>query len=338
MELDLSTNGSHQGLSVITLENELLRLQVIPQAGGNIRQITYKPSGTDILWNNPHIPPRKHAIHTPYDDVWSGGWDELFPVDEEGSILGERYPDHGELWTGEWDPEPFSTKDEVGVILRFQTPISRFTVEKTISLRRNQPRLFCSYRLTNSGSRAFPFLWKLHPAFHVTDQHRIDFPAMRVVREPAFPGTLEAAPLQFAWPYAVTPKGTIDLRRVPAPEARELYFFYGTEMKAGWCAITNTATGLACGLCFDPAVFPSCWLFASYRGWQNYQVAVLEPCTGYPLNFKALMAAGRQKTLGPGETFATDVLFTVQQGIYSVAAMDTDGTMVEEADDEASTQ
>jgi galactose mutarotase-like enzyme len=214
-------------------------------------------------------------------------------------------------------------------VLRFQTPISCIAVEKTLSLRRDHAKVFCTHRFTNSGGTPFPFLWKLHPAFRVTAQHRIDFPSMQVVREPAFPGTLESAPLRFAWPYANTSKGEVDLRRVPQPEKRQLYFFYGTEIKDGWCAITDTHSGLSCGLHFDPAVFPSCWLFASYGGWRDYNVAVLEPCTGYPLNFESLVAAGRHKTLQPGESFSTDVLFTVQQGIRSVAAIHADGTMVE---------
>jgi hypothetical protein len=325
VELNLSTGWTFHGLSLITLENRFLRVHIMPQAGGRIWQITHKPTGTDILWNNSRIQPRQHAIHTPYDDVWSGGWDELFPVDEESRILGERYPDHGEFWTGQWDAEPFSSQDEVGVVLRFQTPISSFAVEKTIVLQRDHSQLLCKHLFTNLGGTAFPFLWKLHPAFNVTHQHRIDFPAMQVVREPSFSGSLGGAPLQFAWPYA----GEIDLRLVPKPEERQLYFFYGTQMQDGWCAITNTATGLSCGLRFDPAVFPCCWMFASYGGWRNLNVAVLEPCTGYPLNFEALLAAGRQKILAPGEWLSTDVLFTVQQGLGSVSAMNADGTMVE---------
>jgi hypothetical protein len=168
VELDLSTSWAYRGLSLVTLENRFLRLQVMPQAGGKIWQITYKPTGVDVLWNNPRIPPRVHTIHAPYDDVWSGGWDELFPVDEEARILGERYPDHGELWTGQWEAEPFSTQDEVGVVLRFQTPISCIAVEKTLSLRRDHAKVFCTHRFTNSGGTPFPFLWKLHPAFRVT--------------------------------------------------------------------------------------------------------------------------------------------------------------------------
>jgi hypothetical protein len=107
-----------------------------------------------------------------------------------------------------------------------------------------------------------------------------------------------------------------------------LYFFYGTQMQAGWCALTNTATRLACGLVFDKDVFPSCWLFASYGGWRNHNVAVLEPCTGYPVNFDAMRAAGRHRTLAPGESLDTDVLFVLQEGVQAVTRIDPDGTIV----------
>ena len=78
---------------------------------------------------------------------------------------------------------------------------------------------------------------------------------------------------------------------------------------------------------FDRDVFPHCWLFASYGGWRNHNVAVLEPCTGYPVNFEAMQAAGRHRTLAPGETLATDVTFVVQAGIDQVAAVDSDGVI-----------
>jgi hypothetical protein len=100
-------------------------------------------------------------------------------------------------------------------------------------------------------------------------------------------------------------------------------------MKGNWCALTNTATGLACGLQFDPKVFSCSWLFATYGGWRNYNVAVLEPCTGYPLNFDAMKAAGRHRTLGPGESLQTDVRFLVQEGLGSVGSIDGSGKMSE---------
>jgi galactose mutarotase-like enzyme len=325
VELHVSTDWTYRGLRAIVLSNGRLRVLILPEAGGKIWQITHVSSATDLLWNNPRIPPAAHAIHTRYDDVWSGGWDELFPVDEEATILGERYPDHGELWSGKWDAEPFSSQQEIGVVLRYHTPISGIEWEKRISLHRDTSLVHTNYRLTNHGGSDFPFLWKLHPAFAVSPKHRIDFPRMRVVREPGFPGTLEHAPLEFDWPMA----GEVDLRRVPDSALRQLYFFYGTALEAGWCALTNTASKVSCGLSFDPAVFPSCWLFASYGGWRNYQVAVLEPCTGYPLNFDALLGAGRQRTLKPGEVFQTEVLLSVETGHNSITGITKNGKMIE---------
>jgi hypothetical protein len=250
--------------------------------------------------------------------------DELFPTDEAGMIEGEQYPDHGELWTGAWDAETFADAEQAGVRLRFVTPISSVAIEKTFRLRPQSARVEISYQLTNLTGARFPFLFKLHPAFAVSAQHRIDFPPMTVVREPAFAGTLGDAPLCFPWPG--TP--TLDLRKVPDASARATHFFYGTNLQAGWCALTNTATGLSSCLSFDLGVFPSCWLFAAFGGWRNLNVAVLEPCTGYPLHFPSALEAGRVRWLAAGETLNTSVALTLQENLRSVGGIDAAGNLL----------
>lgn len=329
MQPRVSTDWSYRRLNAVVLENRMLRLVILPQAGGKLWQITYKPTDTDLLWNNPRIAPAKLPMNSRYDDVWSGGWDELFPNDEPSVIEGEAYPDHGELWTGEWAAETFSGEEEAGVRLRYTTPISSIQIEKVIRLCGERSRIEFHHRFTNLGRTAFPFLWKLHPAMAVSAQHRLDFPPMKVELEPAFPGTLAGAAQPADWPMVKTPAGDVDLRRIPAESARQLYFFYGNQMKGNWCALTNTASGLACALQFDTAVFPCCWLFATYGGWRNYNVAVLEPCTGYPLNFAAMQAAGRHRTLAPGETLETDIRFLVQEGLRCVGSVAADGSISE---------
>lgn len=316
------------GLRAIVVENDMLRVVILPEAGGRIWQICYKPLATDLLWNNPQILPSRKPLGSHFDDTWAGGWDDLFPNDQEATINGEDYPDHGELWTGSWDAEGFSSEGEARITLSFTTPISGIEIEKTIFMGENG-RLRLQHRLTNKGQRPFPFLWKLHPALRVTPAHRLDFPKMQVVLDPEFPGSLEGAAPEFAWPYARTHQ-EIDLRCVPPCEQRELYFFYGTRMESGWCALTDTSTKLACGFRFALEVFSSCCVFASYGGWRDLNVVVLEPCTGYPLNFDAMRKAGRHKVLAASETLHTDVLFTVQEGIGSVAYMDEEGNMSEE--------
>lgn len=327
-DLTVSTSWTLHGLRAILIENRFLRLIVLPEAGAKIWQITYKPLDAQLLWNNPRILPSRHPIHARYDDVWSGGWDELFPNDEAGNLLGESLPDHGELWTGNWSAEPFHDADSAGVHLSFATPISSFLVERTIRLRPQSALFEIRYRFTNQNSEAYPFLWKLHPAFAVSAKHRIDFPAMTAVREPGFPGSLGDAPLSFAWPHAPLGAETLDLRQVPDVSSRAVHFFYGTEMAAGWCAMANRANGLASALRFDPEVFSSCWLFASHGGWRNLNVAVLEPATGYPFQIQSMIDASRARWLAPGESLETTVLFTTQESIQSVKDVDADGRIL----------
>ncbi len=314
-----------QKLQMMILENRSLRVVVLPEAGGKIWQITYKPLQADLLWQSPAVPPAVHSLHTSYDDNWSGGWDELFPNDEACSLMGLNLPDHGELWTGKWHSMQCGTN---ALKLQFVTPITQFIAEKEITLQDESHLLKVRYKLTNMSSQSLPFLWKLHPAFAVTAAHRIDFPPMKVVREIDFPGTLENAPPVFSWPYASLGDHLLDLRQVPDASSQALHFFYGTEYANGWCGVTDREKKLAAALRFDPKVFSSCWLFATHGGWRGLNVAVLEPATGYPFQMQKLIANGQARTLPAGQSLETEVTFSVQQGLHSIGGINADGTII----------
>jgi galactose mutarotase-like enzyme len=327
-DLALTSGSDSNGLQSIVLENRTLRIVVLPEPGAKIWQIVYKPLNVEFLWHNPEVRPSSHPPHTPYDDVWSGGWDELFPNDEACQIDGRSLPDHGELWNAQWEARPFQSNDSVGVHLRLITPISNFLVERTILLRPQRAHFEIEYRFTNQGSKTLPFLWKLHPAFSVSASHRLDFPPMSVVREPDFPGTLGDAPPVFQWPHARLGETTLDLRRVPDPSSRAVHFFYGTGITEGWCGVTNRVNGLGCALRFDPKVFSSCWLFASHGGWRDLNVAVLEPATGYPFQMQSMIENRSAMYLAPGATLVTSVLFSAQEGLTSIGGVDPIGRIL----------
>jgi hypothetical protein len=328
MNTSLSINLTVNGLRAIQLENRLLRVVVLPEAGAKIWQIVYKPLDAALLWNRPGMGPASQSLGAVYDDVWSGGWDELFPNDEAAMLDGGSLPDHGELWTGNWDAVPFQEAGAAGVRLSYSTPISSFRVEKRLLLKPETATLEIHYRLTNRGAAPFPFLFKLHPAFAVSAAHRIDFPPMRVVREPEFPGTLAEAPLSFPWPNAPMGERTQDLRQVPDASSGAVHFFYGAGLASGWCGVTNRAARLAAALRFDPEIFSSCWLFATHGGWNDLNVAVPEPATGYPFRMQSMIEEGRARWLAPGESLETTVLFSAQQGIASIGGVEADGRIL----------
>lgn len=324
----IKTGRLPSGLRTIEFESEYLCVTVLPEAGARIWQITYKPLNANLLWHNPNLQPAVHPLNTVYDDNWSGGWDDLFPNDEGGLLAGLEVPDHGELWTGAWTSAPYQTGDTVGVNLSYRTPITHFLAERSLRLREGSSVLEVRYRLTNESSQNLPFLWKLHPAFAVSPQHRIDFPQMIAIREMDFQGTLESAPPIFEWPIATTNTGSMDLRNVPDDSSGALHFFYGTGYSEGWCGVTHRETGLAAALHFDPKIFTSCWLFATHGGWNGLNVAVLEPATGYPFRTQSMIDAGRARTLAPGESLETTVLFSVQEGLSSIGGVMEDGRIL----------
>lgn len=316
------------GLRSLVLENNLLRVTILPEAGAKIWQIRYKPLEADLLWNNPSTPPAQQALHASYDDTWSGGWDELFPNDEAGDLLGHAMPDHGELWTGVWQAEPVESGEGACLRLQFRTPISRFAAEKILLLKPESAVVEVRYKLQNEGDAPFPFLFKLHPAFAVSTNHRIDFPPMTIRREPEFPGTLEGAPPTFPWPYVPTGGTVPDLRQIPDVRSGAVHFFYGTELAAGWCGVTDKRQSLAAALRFDPEFFSSCWLFATHGGWRDLNVAVLEPATSFPYKMQTMLDSGQARWLAAGESLETKVLLSVQEGLNSIGGIAANGLIL----------
>jgi galactose mutarotase-like enzyme len=332
MNLPMSATAQTPGnlvnhLQAYILENDELRIIVLPEAGGRIWQITHKPSSINLLWNNPALAPEALAHGTSYDDNWSGGWDELFPNDEAAQYAALSLPDHGELWTARWNN--LYRNDDQGaqqLTISCNTPVSRFHFEKRIRLRDHNSHFSVDYKLTNCGHEKFPFLFKLHPALCIEEGDRIDLPSAQVKLEPEFPGTLKGS--GFEWPYLVQCGETVDMRIVPATGSAAVHFFYATGLGEGWCGITRRKQKLSIGLKFDPSVFSSCWLFATYGGWNDHNVAVLEPATGYPFRLQSMIENGRARWLEPGESLSTEVVFSVQPGLGSIGGVASDGTIV----------
>jgi len=82
---------------------------------------------------------------------------------------------------------------------------------------------------------------------------------------------------------------------------------------------------LACGLNFDQSVFPCCWLFGSFGGWRNLNVAVLEPSTGYPFSMERAIQNKTCAWLDVGQVIETSVIFGVAEGLASIRGISPQG-------------
>ncbi len=324
--INIDLDWHYRGLQCIQLENDEVRILILPALGGKIWQVSCKRMGENLLWQNPRIKPRTLPMHASYDDHFYGGWDELFPNDMPETLAEESFPDHGEIWTLPWEWETEIRGHEAIVRLRLQTPISACLLERIIVLQEGAYHFTIKYKIHNLGQRELPYLWKLHVALNGNEDSRIDVDAGRAHLEGFGKPRNGQTNISYSWPMLEDESGTVyDMRRGLSGSSGVSEFQYVTELKQGWCAVTNTKKKLGFGLCFDKEVLPSCWLFASYGGWRNLQTIILEPCSGYPISVEEGVKSGTHKVLYPNEMIETEVTAVVYTGLSEVLNIDRRG-------------
>jgi hypothetical protein len=303
----------YRGLRALVVENSQLRLVILPELGGKLWSLVYKPYDREIFWRHPRVEPRPAPYGAAYDDFFSGGWDELFPNDAAVTIDGDPYPDHGEWWSLPFQWEITRRSDEEVTVHLWRSGVVTTTrIDRWVTVRAGEPKLHLRYRIHNEGLRPLDFLWKLHPALAITPSARIELPQSRVLPAGFFTERLDGQP--FTWPEARGADGQpVDMRAVPPPTSQTTDFYYATELAAGWCALTDGESGVGFGLAFDPRVFRSIWVFAPYGGWRGLYALLLEPCTGYPYQLDAAVAQGSASRLAPGAALETEVTAVLYQ-------------------------
>ena len=349
---EVDTNWQYRGLQVVRLENDLIRMDVLPEVGAKIYNFIHKPSGRNLLWHNPNVPPARQAFGACFDDNWSGGWDELIPNDMPGAEpAGDLLPDHGEVWSQQarWQatqgtsetanccsPPGKSGKTSEACCppgtaeVRFVTHARVLPVqfEKTLQLRDGESFVRVHYRISNRGFEPYEFLWNIHPAMNITPDTRLDVPAGEGFTDPwrkkQFPGYGK-----FHWPMVNDHQGRpVDLRKVSPCSANIADHHYLMGVREGWYAVTDQKARVGFGLVFPKEVMPNVWLFRTFGGWRGLYTLILEVSNGCSRDIQEARTKGQCGRLEPGATLDMDVLAVAYGGITSVARIEPDGRVI----------
>ncbi|TML70840.1 MAG: DUF5107 domain-containing protein [Actinobacteria bacterium] len=308
------------GVRAIALRGTVLDVVVCPDAGGKILDLVHQPTGVNLLWRNPRVPVQMTHAGAPFDDVWCGGWDELFPTDQPCELDGTIYHDHGDLWIGQWDWKVEQDDGDAAVIyLRRYSASLPCLMERWISLDRDALQLRVRYRLSNEGVRPVPFVWNVHVAHAIHPGSRVHLPAQTVAAVPPYTGRVEPGRDDVPWPGPGGDDG--DLSLLPAPDSGLSEYFFTPDLDDGWCAVTHPQHGIGLGLAFDRSVFPRVWLFGAYGGWRGHYFQLTEPSTGVPGSLADNVAAGFAAELVAGESLETEVVATVLTDLEDPAAV-----------------
>ncbi|MFD2357378.1 hypothetical protein ACFSTC_60995 [Nonomuraea ferruginea] len=165
-------HGSVGGLRAVTLENELLRVTVLPGKGGDVVEFLHKPTDTDFVWLSPHglRDPREH-LRGAADDVaqfvdhYEGGWQEVFPNGGAPSeYRGARLAQHGEVSGLPWEYEVVADSErEVAIRLSVRTRRLPYRLERTLRLRSGTAALEIGGRAANESGLTLHAMWGAAP-------------------------------------------------------------------------------------------------------------------------------------------------------------------------------
>jgi hypothetical protein len=322
----INRNWRYRDLQVIRLENEFITIDVLPELGAKIYNFVNRTSNRNLLWHNPRIPPARQPMGTKFDDVWSGGWDELMPNDIPTPVSGnEMLPDHGEIWS---QPSEWQVKsDDTSVEFLNYGHVLPTIFEKTVTLRPGDSYCTVKYRLTNTGRRPIDFLWNIHPAVAISPTTRLDVPARRGIVENWGTNHFEAGS-QYNWPVAVDRSGQkVDMTRVYPPESNLADHHYLPEVAEGWYAVTDTETKDGFGLSFPTSVFPNLWLFRTFGGWRGLYTLILEASNGLSYDLALARQRGQCGHLDAGQVMRAEIKAIAYSGYASVERIDPDGSI-----------
>lgn len=302
--------GRINGVRSVVLENDFLRASILPEIGGKIYGLTWKPSDWNILWKNPRVAPQPYPVEAAMGDFWCGGWDDIFPTCDACEFEGLRYPALGEVHQSRFSVDEVLV-DQGEAIARMSafTPISPVQVRKTVTLA--GPVLRIRNEITNLGPARVDFVWGTHPAFNPTSQMTLKIPARTgIVAHSSGPG-FGTVGQQYPWPKLITPTGEItEMNRVYGRDSKGFCGHYVTELQEGWYAIEDEETGQGVVVSFPLDICPFIWMWLGYGGWRGHWVVIIEPYTSYPVCLSDAVRQRTHRSIEENQTFCVDIAAT----------------------------
>lgn len=289
--------GEHLNQDALYLENDTLKLAVLPGLGAKIASLVYKPQNFEVFFqpaNGRYNLPAYGDEFAAYD---TSGSDEMFPtIDVCNDITNPatQWPDHGEIWALPWQ----CMFDSNGLYSRVQGVQHNYIFERHITLNGNEANL--AYRITNKDNRMLYGLWAFHGLVAVDEQTEILLPGVEKVINVHQSALL--GPVDTLHPYPINAAG-IDLSKIAPPSANksEKYYVNG-PVQQGNCSLLLNKKQLQYQLLFNPKKLPYIGVWINEGGFKNEYNVALEPCNGFYDTAEMAAKNGTLTPLKPGQS------------------------------------
>lgn len=288
----------------LILENERLRVTLLPELGGKMIRLLSKSTGTEFLKQYVESegdlkPPNLGGTFKP---PYAHGFDECFPtVAPSDYLFNERvihWPDHGELWAQEWNYE----QDGQRLVLKVTGVNLLYEFEKEIRLRENKIEI--SYRVTNLSYRPFDYIWSSHPLLEIDDQDELLIDEK--IDAMSIHGTDDEGQVQkerTGWPNVYDSE--TDYSIIQPPSSKQAIKLFAEQVEKGRAGLYRKGRNESILFNFDTDKTPHLGIWLCYGGWpkdaeiRSYTVA-LEPTTASYDKLSDAIRNGEQKVIEPG--------------------------------------
>ena len=278
----------YRGTPSITLETDALKVNYLPLGGRMVSFLDKRTKREYLLQRSPSTDGPDSARegnqrYTARYDDYVAGFDDMFPTIDECFYpsfpwYGHRIPDHGEVWSLEWECEASDDclhMEVNGVRLPYK-------LSKDIRFTGNN-ELRVDYRIENPTDFDLEFLWTAHPTLPIEQGARIIVPpeCTQAVCVVSKTGRIGSYGDLISWPVQVGKNGKkirLDILGSEAAEDEEKYYFTD-RLKRGWCGIEFPSDKSTFLLTFPVDRVPYLGIYTGGGELSNPKVVIPEPCT-----------------------------------------------------------
>ncbi|MDR6553151.1 DUF5107 domain-containing protein [Paenibacillus qinlingensis] len=287
------TTGTYKGFLSITMENEQIRMEIVPDLGGKLVSLIYKPSGKEWLLDSGERSLRQPHYGSSFGEWDMSGWDECFPtINECPWELDKRVilPDHGEIWSLPWR----YSIEENEVVCSVESSLLSYQFIRSITMHAgNTVRM--KYRVDNRNDQPMPFLWVPHPQFAMTEQTRILLPEPMAEMLCVYAGHKLKEGETYAWEDVslVSPAVTGDGRK----------FYYVGQVPISWSGLYGQESENFLIVSVPKEKVPYLGIWIDEGMFNDRVTCALEPSIGYYDSLDKAVSNGSAQTIPAQASF-----------------------------------
>jgi galactose mutarotase-like enzyme len=304
----------------LVLENDELRMVVVPETGARIVSLLDKTRGVEWLVSPQESnPTRRLDYGADFNSQTPGGWDEMFPTilaeayPVPGAYSGVNLPDHGEVWTLAWKNAGSAGREVKLVVEGHALP---YRLVRSLSFTGHRTVRF-DYEAANLGDAPLWYIWAAHPQLACPTGTKIVLPdeVTQVVNVLPLEWGEQWGPAgtMNAWPVLLAQDGCAYHQDVVGAPSRKSgrKFYIPPEQHISRAGLVQPA-GSSLWMEWDPVQLPYCGVWIDEGALNQVASVAIEPITGYYDSLSTAWKNQRLAKIEPGTAVSWQLSVTLK--------------------------